>query len=84
MAEKVLQLGQDTLLPKIDIKSAYHIVVVHPNDKPLIGMLLEDMLYVDTALLFSLRSAPKIFNTFRCTGVDCKAFGNRVFVVSPG
>ncbi len=53
--------GPSAQLAKIDIKSAYKTVVVHPEDRLLLGMLWDDRLYVDAALPFGLRSAPKIF-----------------------
>ena len=37
-------------------------VPVHPMDRSLLGMRWEGALYIDTALPFGLRSAPKIFN----------------------
>ena len=46
------------MLAKVDIRSAYRTVPVHPDDWQLMGMLWEQALFVDTALP---RSAPKIF-----------------------
>ena len=60
-AAMVLSLGQGAELAKLDIASAYRIVPVHPDDRPLLGMKWKGSLYVDMALLFGLRSAPKIF-----------------------
>ena len=37
-------------------------VPVHPQDRPLLGVEWEGRVYVDTALPFGLRSAPKFFN----------------------
>lgn len=54
--------GRQTQMAKFDIESAYRLVPVHPDDRPLLGMKWRDFLYVDTALPFGLRSAPKIFN----------------------
>lgn len=62
VAQAVLELGPGTQLAKIDIKSAYRIIPVHPDDRPLLGMIWEDHVYVDAALPFGLRSAPKLFN----------------------
>ena len=56
------KMGPGTLLAKIDIKSAYRIIPVHPADRHLLGMSWKGGIYVDTALPFGLRSAPKIFN----------------------
>ena len=61
-ARLIQQLGVGTLLAKIDLKHAYRIVPVHPDDHPLLGLCWEDKVYIDTALPFGLRSAPKIFS----------------------
>lgn len=50
------------MLAKVDIRSAYRIISVHPEDRWLLGMLWEGALYIDSTLSFGLRSAPKIFN----------------------
>ena len=63
VAAVVVGLGRGTLLAKVDIRSAYRLVPVHPDDRWLLGMLWEDGLFVDTVLPFGLRSAPKIFTT---------------------
>ena len=57
VAEKVAELGPGT-------QSAYRIVPVHPDNRPLLGMLWQDHLYmyIDASLPFGLRSAPKLFN----------------------
>ena len=57
----IRHLGQNTLLTKVDIKSAYRMVPVHPDDRLLLGMQWENNLYVDGTLPFGLRSAPRIF-----------------------
>ena len=51
------------MLAKFDIKSAYRIILVHPENRPLLGMRWRGALYVDSALPFGLRSAPKNFNS---------------------
>ena len=48
-------------MAKVDIRNAYRIVPVHPDDRSLLSMMWEGVLYVDTALPFGLQSAPKIF-----------------------
>ena len=60
-ADGIRHLGTGTLLAKIDIKSAYRNVPIHPDDRWLMGMYWDGALYIDTALPFGLRSAPKIF-----------------------
>ena len=49
------------MLLKIDLKSAYRIVPVHPADRHLLGLSWDGSVYVDQALPFGLRSAPKLF-----------------------
>ena len=66
VARAVLVLGRGTLLSKLDLKSAYRVVPVRPQDRPLLGIRWNGQIFVDGALPFGLRSAPKIFNT--CIG----------------
>ena len=61
-ADTIIQLGRDTYLAKLDIKSAYRMVPVHPEDRWLLGMRWKDEVYIDMVLPFGLRSAPKVFN----------------------
>ena len=62
VVERILDLGKNALLAKLDIKQAYGMMVpVHPQDRLLLGMEWEDYVYVDKALPFGLRSAPIIF-----------------------
>lgn len=61
-AKLVIAMGRGTLLAKMDLESAYRMVPVHPEDRPLLGMKWRDSYFVDSALPFGLRSAPKLFN----------------------
>ncbi len=54
-------LGPGAFLAKVDVKSAYRLVPVHPEDRPLLGMRWYGEYYVDSMLPFGLRSAPKVF-----------------------
>ena len=54
----VLQLRWPSLTSRWPI---YRNVPVHPDDRPLLGMCWENVIYLDTALPFGLRSAPKLF-----------------------
>ena len=58
---QVVRAGRGALMAKFDLKSAYRNVPVHPDDRWLLGMSLDGALYVDVALPFGLRSAPKFF-----------------------
>ena len=59
--EEVKRKGRGALLAKVDIRSAYRVVPIHPEDRWLLGMLWDGGLFLDLALPFGLRSAPKIF-----------------------
>ena len=62
LAEIIRRVGHKALLAKLDIRSAYRIVPVHPEDRQFLGMQWKGKLFIDTALPFGLRSAPKLFN----------------------
>ena len=60
-ASIIVRLGRFSELAKVDVASAYRILPVHPEDRPLLGMKWKGELFVDAALPFGLRSAPKVF-----------------------
>ena len=62
-AQAVLRLGRGALLAKVDIRSAYRNIPVHPDDRWLLGLYWDGATYIYTVLPFRLRSAPKIFNS---------------------
>ena len=55
-------LGRGCLLAKLDLKEAYRAVPVHPTDQRFLGVCWEGVTYIDRALPFGLRSAPKMFS----------------------
>lgn len=61
IAAGVRALGEGAMLAKVDVRSAYRIVPVHPDDRPLLGVRWGERVFVDKALPFGLRSAPIIF-----------------------
>jgi len=61
VARQAIALGPGSLIAKIDIKAAYHLVPVAPADHHYLGMEWRGQIYVDGMLPFGLRSAPKIF-----------------------
>ena len=65
--KRVMAMDPGVHLTKIDIESAYRIMPVHPEDRNLLGMEWKGKQYIDLALPFGLRSAPKIFNTLADT-----------------
>lgn len=62
IADQVWALGKGTRMAKMDVKSAYRLIPVHPLDRPLLGMCWRNNLFADKTLPFGFRSAPKIFN----------------------
>ena len=63
-------------MAKIDIKQAYRIIPVHPDDHHLLAVQWKGELYVDSDLPFALRSAPPppppplaVYRSGRCLAV---------------
>eukprot|EP00731_Ephydatia_muelleri_P034779 Em0076g12a len=54
----VASLGAGSLLAKIDIESAYRLVPVHPDDRPLLGVEWSGHIYCDAMLPFGLSLVP--------------------------
>ena len=59
---QILAFGPGTLLAKIDIKSVFRLLPVHPANRHLLAMQWNNQIYIDMCLPFGLRSAPKLFN----------------------
>ena len=49
-------------MAKLDLRDAYRVVPVHPQDRPLLGMRWREGIVIDATLPFGLRSAPKVFS----------------------
>ncbi len=62
--EYIWAFGRHTQLSKIDLKNTYRILPVHPDDRYLLAVRWHEDVYVDQALPFGLRSAPKLFTAF--------------------
>ena len=58
----LLRLGVGAPMAKVDLKSAFRMVLVHPDDWELLGIKWKYRFYMDTCLPFGLCSAPFIFN----------------------
>ena len=58
------RLGSNSLLAKIDIKSAFCTLPVRVEDRELLGICWRQKYYVDCCLPFGLRSALFIFNQY--------------------
>lgn len=55
--------GIGALMIKLDIRSEYRVVPIHPDDRWLLGMMWKGSLFVDLALPFGFTVGPE--NTFR-------------------
>ena len=62
-AISILQsLGPGSYMAKTDLKSAFRLIPIHPDDWNLLGVYWKAHYYVDLYLPFGLRSSPYIFN----------------------
>ena len=57
----ISHLGPGCQLVKLDLKDAYCVIPVHPDDQHLLAVSWNEEVYMDRSLPFGLRSAPKIF-----------------------
>ena len=79
VVSSILLMGRGTLMAKMDIKEAYRMVPVHPEDRLLLGMKWKGQTYIDKTLPLGLHSAPLIFTAvgdgiewaMRRGGVEC-------------
>ena len=55
-------LGKGAFMAKTDLKSAFRLIPIHPEDWSLLGIYWQSQYYVDMHLPFGLRSAPFLFN----------------------
>ena len=58
----VVKSDQSTLLEKADIKSAFHLLPIHPANRHPLPITWKGYVYLDTCLPFGLRFAPKLFS----------------------
>ena len=58
----IIKAGREALMGKVDIKSAYRIIPVHPSNRHLLGMFWYGCYYIDLTLPLGLRS-PQQFLT---------------------
>jgi len=63
LAALIVAEGRGAYLVKVDIKEAYRMVPIHPEDQHLLAVKWRGMVFIDKHLPFGLRSAPKIFTT---------------------
>ena len=61
-AHLMQHFGTNALLAKIDVKEAYRIIPILPDDRPFLGLHWNGQVYIDCQLPFGLASAPAIFS----------------------
>lgn len=62
LAATILSEGQGSFMVKADIKEAYRMIPIHPQDQPSFGVKWENSVYIDRTLPFGLHSVPNIFS----------------------
>jgi hypothetical protein len=60
----VCKLGRGCMMSKLDIKSAYRLIPIRPNDWPLLGMRWKQKFYFHTSLPFGLKSSCHIWERY--------------------
>lgn len=60
----IKRAGQGCYLAKTDIKSAFRIIPIHPNDYPLLGMKWRRLYYYDRCMPMGCSSSCKTFEAF--------------------
>ena len=60
--DSAMLLGRGAILAKVDVKSAYRLCPVRPDEQHLLGMKWKGSFFFDRVLPFGLRTAPYIFN----------------------
>ena len=55
-------IGHHTDMVKFDLSNPYRFASINPGDQHLLGIRWQDKVYLDSALPFGLRSAPKLFS----------------------
>ena len=58
----IMSVGRGALLTKLDIRNAFWLIPVSPDDWPLLGIHWQNQYYFEKVLPFGLRSNPFIFN----------------------
>ena len=63
-AKMATTLGRGALLAKLDVKTAFRCVAVHPSDRKWLGLVWRDKYYADLALPFGMRSSPALWEQY--------------------
>ena len=60
----IFGLGKNALMAKRDIKSAFRLLPIHPNDFHLLGIKVDDHYYIDVMIPMGLSLSCSLFETF--------------------
>ena len=60
--DAAMMLGRGAIMAKVDVKAAFRLCPIRPEDWPYLGMRWNGQYFYDKVLPFGLRSAPYIFN----------------------
>ena len=60
----IMRLGKAAFMAKFDLRCVYRILPVREMDRKILGMKWRHQFYIDLAIPFGLRSAPRIFTCF--------------------
>jgi hypothetical protein len=64
ISNMVRRLGRGCWLAKLDVKSAFRTIPVHPDDRHLLGVIWRRLWFVELALPFGLKSSPPIWERY--------------------
>lgn len=62
--EKIYEVGKGAMLAKMDIKSAFRLLILHPGDFELMGIYFDGYYFIDKCLPMGSSISPKLFTTF--------------------
>lgn len=62
--EKIYNLGKGALLARMDIRSAFRLLILHPGDFELMGFHFDNFFFIDKCLPMGCSISPKLFETF--------------------
>ena len=60
----IVKVGPGAFLTKVDVRNAFRLCPVRPDDWPLLGIKWQNCYFHEKVLPFGLRSSPFIFNKF--------------------
>ena len=66
MANIIVHLEKGAILAKVDIESAYHLILVHPHNRQLQAVIWQGQIFVDQMLPFGLRWENVVADALHC------------------